>query len=256
VPLVTAQTSASPSANARPRIASTIGRLPASSGSPGPDLPAGPRIHYVDRPQARQAFVLAATGGAAPGQAAENLPLELLADALAGNKSSRLNQLLREQKHWTYGVGSFLWRSGDRRVLVAYGAVERDKAKDTMVEIGRELRAVAGERPLAGEELAAVKSHRSARLANALLTVDGLARSIADLVAAGLPDSAYGTWAERLAAVSPDDVRQAARTLVDPDKIVWVVVGDRAVIEPSLGAGALAPPKAGEAPAPAATGKR
>jgi zinc protease len=229
-------------------------RQPPRKACGGPELPARSRIAFVDRPGSRQTFVLAATGGP-PGRAVEDLPLELLADALAGNKSSRLNLSLREEKHWSYGIGSFIWKSGDRRLLVAYGAVERDKAKDAMLEIGRELRAVAGERTPAGEELAAVKTHRAARLASSLLTLDGLARSIADLVVAGLPDGYYGSWAERLAALSPDDLRQAVRTLVDPDKILWVVVGDRAAVEPGLRASAL-PEIAEPAPAASTPGRR
>lgn len=64
----------------------------------------GPRVILVDRPDAVQADVRiqqATVGRSHPGWAA----LKVACGALGGTFGSRLNQVLREDKGWSYGVG-------------------------------------------------------------------------------------------------------------------------------------------------------
>lgn len=50
----------------------------------------------------------------------------------------------------------------------------------------------------------------------------------------GLPDDYWQTYAAKVRAVSLADVDRAAREYLRPDREVFVVVGDRAKIEPAL----------------------
>jgi len=57
---------------------------------------------------------------------------------------------------------------------------------------------------------------------------------VLDLVQFGLPDDYYQTYAAKIRALGTPDVTDAAKTAVNPDNVVWVVVGDRAKIEASV----------------------
>ena len=57
------------------------------------------------------------------------------------------------------------------------------------------------------------------------------AGSLAEVVCFGLPDDYWQTYADRIRALTRDSLNSAAKTVVQPDRLVWVVVGDRAKIE-------------------------
>jgi len=61
--------------------------------------------------------------------------------------------------------------------------------------------------------------------------MDGVSATMADMVAYGLDDRYYDTYAERVRAQTVDSVTAAARAAIQPDRLVWVVVGDRSRIE-------------------------
>jgi zinc protease len=61
-----------------------------------------------------------------------------------------------------------------------------------------------------------------------------VAASIGEIVTFGLDDRYFDTYADRVRAQTPSTVTAAASKVVQPDHLVWVVVGDRAKIEPAL----------------------
>jgi len=62
-------------------------------------------------------------------------------------------------------------------------------------------------------------------------TIDEVGQSIVDLVHFGLPDDYYETFATKVRALKTSDLNDAAKIVVHPDNMIWVVVGDRAKIE-------------------------
>jgi zinc protease len=80
------------------------------------------------------------------------------------------------------------------------------------------------------------------RLPGSRETVDGLGSSVLDQVQFGLPDDYYQTYGAKIKALGIPEVSDAAKTVVNPDNVVWIVVGDRAKIEApirTLGLGEL-----------------
>ena len=55
--------------------------------------------------------------------------------------------------------------------------------------------------------------------------------SIETLVEYGLPDDYYEKYAGHVRALQISDIEAAAKRVVRPDNLVWVVVGDRSKIE-------------------------
>ena len=61
-----------------------------------------------------------------------------------------------------------------------------------------------------------------------------LAGSIDDIVTFGLDDRYFDTYADNIRKQTVETVTAAARNTVQPDHLVWIIVGDRAKIEAPL----------------------
>jgi len=79
-----------------------------------------------------------------------------------------------------------------------------------------------------------IQQQRSLRLAGSWETSTAVAREIAEMVTYDLPDDHLATYAGKIRALTVDEVSAAAAGLVHPDKLVWVIVGDRQAIEPGI----------------------
>ena len=103
-----------------------------------------------------------------------------------------------------------------------------------MTEILKELQGITSTNPVAGEELAKIQKERTLKLAGAWETGGAVANSISRMIRFDLPADYYDTYAARVLALRQSDVHAAAQSVVHPDKRVWVIVGDRAKIEPAI----------------------
>ena len=152
-------------------------------------------------------------------------------DGLGGMFGSRLNMNLREDKHWSYGARSLLWGARAQRPFIAFAPVQTDKTKESLAEMNKEFRGILSDHPLSADELAKIQANETLSLPGSRETEDSVGRSIIDLVQFGLPDDYYETYAGKVRALKTSDVEDAAKTVVHPDNLIWVIVGDRAKIE-------------------------
>jgi zinc protease len=190
-------------------------------------------LYLLDKPGADQSVIFA--GQLIPPRATPDaLPIELMNDVLGGQFTARLNMNLREAKHWSYGARSFAYDARGQRPLLAYAPVQTDKTAESIAEIRREFTDILGLRPATPEEVALVKGSNSKSLPGQWETAGAVLGSISQIVQFGLPDDYWATYADAVRAVTPAQVNQAARDHLRPDELVFVVVGDRAVIEPGL----------------------
>ena len=65
-------------------------------------------------------------------------------------------------------------------------------------------------------------------------TGDGVEGSISEIVGYGLADDWFDTYAGKVRALQLADVSGAAKKTLHPDRLVWVVVGDRSKIEAGI----------------------
>ncbi|MEJ2371071.1 MAG: hypothetical protein P8Y07_09515, partial [Gemmatimonadales bacterium] len=89
-------------------------------------------------------------------------------------------------------------------------------------------------RPIEVDELTKVQEYQTRRMAGLWETNGEISGSLAEIVTFGLPDYYLGEYAADLRALGLEDVADAARTTLDLDSFVWVVVGDRERIEGPL----------------------
>jgi len=208
------------------------GQIPKKNISNVP-FPPKPVIYLIDKPGALQSIIIA--GLVAPPTAnPKEIAIEAMNDGLGGMFGSRLNMNLREDKHWAYGAGSFLFGARGQRPFIAFAPVQTDKTKESMVEMTKEFHGIRGEHPLSADELARIQANETLSLPGSRETLDAVGQSIIDLVQFGLPDDYYETYAGKVRALKTGDVDDAAKLIVHPDNMVWVVVGDRSKVEAGI----------------------
>lgn len=65
-------------------------------------------------------------------------------------------------------------------------------------------------------------------------TDEGIANATATSVRQGLPERAIEKYVTDVRAVTKEQVEQAARRILRPDAMVWLVIGDRSKVESQL----------------------
>ena len=141
---------------------------------------------------------------------------------------------LREDKHWAYGAFSFIRDARGPRPFLTYAPVQTDRTTEAAVEVLRELKGITGDRPVEPDELERAKASLTLTLAGSWETMGALAGSIDDIVAFGLDDRYFDSYAATIRAQTAASVTAAARAAVKPDHLVWIFVGDRGKIEAPL----------------------
>jgi zinc protease len=190
-------------------------------------------VYLMDKPDAKQSIII--VGSVAPPTAnPQEIAIEAMNNGLGGMFASRINLNLREDKHWCYGARSLLVKARCQRPFLTITAVQADKTHDSMAEIQREFRQILGERPISPEELKNIQSNETLKLPGSRETLSSVGNSIIDLTRYGLPDDYYETYAGKVRALTPHDVLEAATTVVHPDNLIWVIVGDRVKIEAGI----------------------
>ncbi len=190
-----------------------------------------PRVILVHQQGAEQSTIIAghAIGPYDPEVSTE---LTLVNGVFGGSFESRINMNLREDKAWSYGARSRIARnaSGDQTFAVST-SVQTDKTMASMQEIQRELDEFVTSRPATAEEVDRIKLNRSRSLPGTFSSNRGFLSSIVRSDSYGLPFDYAEGFADRLNAVELDQVNARAQSLIIPDALTWVIVGDLDVVE-------------------------
>jgi zinc protease len=164
----------------------------------------------------------------------ERIALEIVNFILGGNFVSRLNMNIREEKHWSYGAGSFLVGARGQQPFIAFAPVQADKTKETIEEIRKELEGILGKIPITAEEFNNAKKSQTLKLPGFWETMAAVQRSLAEMVRFGLSDDYYKQYPQRVKQLEIEDLNRAARSAIHPESVQWIVVGDRAAIEAKI----------------------
>jgi predicted Zn-dependent peptidase len=192
--------------------------------------PAGPRVFLMDRPGAQQSLILA--GETAPSARAANyLEARTMNAILGGNFTSRLNMNLREDKHWAYGVRSMMPAAEGPGLFLLYAPVQTDKTAESIAELLKEARDIVGPRPISREEIDKVRNNDIRELPGRFETTGAVLGAVIDIVRYGRPDNYVQTFKQRVENQQEADIRAAAKEIVRPDALTWIVVGDLSRIE-------------------------
>jgi len=219
------------------RIEKLFGKWPAGDvPSKNLDVKAVDRertIYLVDRPGADQSVIFA--GQLIPPRAnPDEIALQAMNDILGGLSSARINMNLREDKGWSYGAYSMIVGARGERPLLIYAPVQTDKTQEAIDEITAELDAIIDARPPTEPELDVVKRSKTLSLPGRWETNADIVDALNEIISFSLPDDYWSTYAADVNRLDVADVSAAAGKYVRPNDVAWVVVGDRAQIEPAL----------------------
>lgn len=190
-------------------------------------------VYILDRPGSLQSLIFA--GHIAPSSSdPDDIAIEMMNTIFGGAFTSRINMNLREDKHWSYGASSFLMGARGQRPFIVYASVQTDKTKESMVEIKKELEQIKTTKPPTEEELNKNKQNEILALPGSWETMRSVLGSIVTIVKYNLPDDYYQKYPQKLQQLNLDDVKRATNKVIQPDKLVWVVVGDRSKIEKGI----------------------
>ncbi|HJR66991.1 MAG TPA: pitrilysin family protein [Gemmatimonadaceae bacterium] len=190
-------------------------------------------VYLIDRPGSEQSIIFAGHV-APPKRNPREIALLTMNDILGGSFTSRVNMNLREGKHWSYGAFSLLFDARGQRPFIVYAPVQTDKTKESLTEVVNELRGITQSRPVTAEELAKAQANLTLSLPGQWETIGALGGSVEEIVRFDLPHDYYTTFASKVRELQVADLSTAAKETIQPDKLVWVVVGDRAKIEPGI----------------------
>lgn len=190
-------------------------------------------LYLLDKPAAQQSIIL---GGhlIVPKSDPDDLAIETMNDILGGVFTSRINMNLREDKHWSYGSFSFFINTKSQRPYIFYGAVQTDKTKESILEMQKEIREYVSTRPATDDELNKIKMNNILSLSGQWETMSAVSSSLQQIVNYNYPENYFDTYSDKMKNLNLTQIHNAANKVIKPEKVIWVVVGDKAKIEPGL----------------------
>ena len=194
-----------------------------------------PRIYLIDRPEAVQSVVL---GGhvTTPKANPLEIPTTLMNNVLGGSATSRVNMNLREDKGWSYGAGTGVFNARGPRFFYALSRVQSDKTAESVEELMKELRAYLDDQPIQQIELDKAIKNNTLSLPGQWETGAAVMGSLSQMVQYDLPADYFDTYADNLRSVTVENAKAAANLVISPESLVWVIVGDKNLIQTKLDA--------------------
>ena len=194
---------------------------------------AGPRVVVIDKPGAGQSYILGGYDGMSRKDPAFQT-FEVANTAFGGQFASRINLNLREDKGYTYGVRSRMVGFRDGGIFMITAPVETPATRPSMEELIGEMSDIRGPRPLSEVELVDSKNRLIMGFPQEFQTFGGVAGSLGDLLLNDLPLDDWQTFGQRVAGLASAEVAQVIDGTIDPDRVLWIIVGDWNVIGDDL----------------------
>jgi len=189
-------------------------------------------VTVVDRPGAAQSQLW--VGEVGLGAASADLyAAQVASTVLGGGFKSRLNANLRSGKGYTYGAFSAFDVRREPGLFVAVAPVVADKTSEALHELLGEIDRLR-EGGVDEAELADAKSGLIQSLPGEFGSTSSTALAFGRMVALGRPPDYFARYAQKLEAVTREDVASAARARFDTRNLAIVVVGPLAELRPRL----------------------
>ena len=227
-------------AEAMPLLEKSFGDWRSSGPKPAKDfsVPTAPqtgRIMLIDRPNTPQSLIFG--GQILPLNGTDDiLALQEANDVLGGSFLSRLNSDLRETRHWSYGVASFISRPQHQIPYLIYAPVQTDQTGPSIAAMRGDMNAFLTTKGVAPDELTRTIDGAVRELPGDFETASAVMGGMESNVLFHRPDNYYDTLASRYRAMTGPQLDAAAKAAIDPSKLTWVVIGDASKVKAQLDA--------------------
>ena len=189
-------------------------------------------VHIVDRPGAAQTQLRLGHAGLPRNH--PDFPQMLLLNAIFGGKfTSRINLNLREKHGFTYGAHSVFARRRGPGPFVVNAAVATDVAGAAVEQVLFEMRRIR-EQPVEPDELTETQDYLVGVFPYTLQTINDLAKRLEALAVFDLPLDYYDTYPSMLYDIGREQMLEAAREHLQPDRLAIVAVGPAEDLAPQL----------------------
>ena len=196
-------------------------------------VPDRSRVFLIDMPQTAQSVIRAAHG-LPPTTVEPDTANRIANQIIGGGFVSRINLNLREDKGWTYSAGTGLESDRYQPLFSVRASVQADRTAESMAEMLRELREYVGNRPATPVEFMEVRDRNARSMAGRYETGRALLNSLLASAHLKRPWNYPVLYDEAMRGTELEAVRSAARELIHPDRLTWVVVGDLDRIESGI----------------------
>jgi predicted Zn-dependent peptidase len=112
-----------------------------------------------------------------------------------------------------------------------YAPVQTDKTGPATAEVQKEAVDLVGSRPLTDEEISKVKNGDMRAMPGQYESAGAVLGAMQNIVVYHRPDDYVQTFKHRVQAQKDADIQAAAKEVVNPNAMTWVIVGDRKQIE-------------------------
>ncbi|MEO5510918.1 MAG: pitrilysin family protein, partial [Longimicrobiales bacterium] len=217
-----------------------VGGEKATFAYPTPPAAKETTIYIVDKPGATQStFAIGLVGPAR--NTADYYALRVMNSMFGEQFQSRINANIREEKGYSYGVGSSFSYGRGPGPFRAGGDIQTNKTDSALIEFVKEMKGIRGDRPVTDDEMSATKAALINSIQSELASVNGIRSLIGTIYSQDLPEGYWRSFAQNISAVTKADVARVAKQYLDMGHMSIVIVGDRKTIEPGLRATGIAP---------------
>lgn len=228
-------------AQIRPLIDAHFGQWPQNRmASPQKDFtvpvpPAQPGIFLIDRPQSPQSIILGGFVTQAKGSD-DLVPFHAANTVLGDDFLSRLNTDIREVKGWSYGVRAYLATRAERSPYIVSAPVQADQTGPAIAAMRADMAQFLDGKGVTPAEYNRVIKGEIAQLPARFETASAVLGQMQADALYGRPFDYVESLGQRYSALTPEEMDAAARAIIDPARLSWIVVGDKSRIAGQLDA--------------------
>lgn len=180
---------------------------------------------YIEKPEAIQSAIR--MGNLSISRKHPDFPaLQILNCVLGGYFGSRLMANIREDKGYTYGIGSGIASLKDAGYFFIATEVGADVCVNAMEEIKKEINILKTDK-VADEELELVKNYMLGSMLGSLENAFSHADKFKNIYFSGLSYTYYDNYIQTVKNIEAEDIKKMANIYLNWDKMTRTIVGKR-----------------------------
>ena len=190
------------------------------------------KVYLIPRPNSVQTYLMA-VNHAIDRKSPDYIECQVMNRILGSGPSSRLFRVIREEKGYTYGIGSGFSASRYLNHFIASTSVRTEVTEPALAELLSQFGDIRNRAVPAGE----LADAQSAIVASFVLGLESASSVLSRWLEQrmdGLPEDYWDTYTQKVMAVSAADVQRVAKKYVPLDNVQIVAVGDAGKIRDLL----------------------
>jgi zinc protease len=192
----------------------------------------GKRLLLVDKPDATQTYFAIGNVGAAKSDP-DRVAIRLVNTVFGGSFTSQLNEALRVESGYTYGVESLFDAHKERGPFVIFSYTKNETTAPA-IDLALNVLDKLHKNGVTREQLDSARNYIKGQYPPNLETPRQLAQLIAANEFYGLDDDEVNQLETRLDAVTPEMAREVIRKHFPVENLVFTLIGDAKAIAPAV----------------------